>query len=137
TAITWTAKVEVPAQGIESDLAERNKALILTGYNHPAHDWHAVTAALINAIEQDQRVIVHVSENIEDLASDKLRDYQVLVLNYNNWDRPGLSDAAKDDLMNCLDRGGSLAIIHFANGAFNYTLPNTNSDWPEFRTRIV
>jgi type 1 glutamine amidotransferase len=136
-AILWTAKVDVPESGVESQLPERKKALILTGHNHPAHDWRAVSAALITTIEQDPRIIVHVSENIEDLASEKITAYELLVLNYNNWDRPGLSEAAKKGLINYLRNGGGLSVIHFASGAFNYTLPSTNSDWPEFRTNIV
>src|SRR5262249_9437368 len=47
-AIAWTAKIEVPQGGIESTLEEPVRALILTGHNHPAHDWKATTAALIH-----------------------------------------------------------------------------------------
>jgi type 1 glutamine amidotransferase len=137
-AIAWTAKLEVPPDGVESESLERFKALVLTGHNHPAHDWRAVTAALILAIEQDPRAIVHVTENIEDLATDKINGYDLLVMNYNNWDRAGLTDAAQANFVRYLQKGGGLALIHFANGAFNLTLPNNqNSDWPEYRTNIV
>lgn len=136
-AIVWTAKLEVPEGGVQSEPFERFKALILTGHNHPAHDWRATTAALILALEQDPRAIVHVTENMEDLATDKLNAYDLLVMNYNNWDRPGLSEAAKANLVKYLNAGGGLAVIHFANGAFNPTLPNKDSDWPEYRTKIV
>lgn len=136
-AIAWTARVEAPQDGVQSEPAERIKALIVTGHNHPAHDWRATTAALILALEQDPRMVVHVTENPEDLASEKVRQYDVLVLNYNNWDRPGLSENAKRGLLSYLNQGGALAAIHFANGAFNSTLPNAASDWPEFRTNIV
>jgi type 1 glutamine amidotransferase len=136
-AIAWTAKLEIPPSGIDSELPERAKALVLTGYNHPAHDWQAVTAALIPSLEQDPRLLVHVTENVEDLASEAMKEYRLVILNYCNWDRPGLSDTAKQGLVNYLQHGGGLTIIHFANGAFNYTLPATNSDWPEFRTNIV
>lgn len=162
-AIAWTAKLDVPAAGIESEAFPRFKTLIVTGHNHPAHDWRAVTAALILAIEQDPRAIVHVTENIEDLANAprpnstdganqgnraaeppphvrgyNIFDYDLLVMNYNNWDKPGLSDAAKANFVRYLQNGGGLAVIHFANGAFNLTLPNNkDSDWPEYRTNIV
>jgi len=137
-AIVWSAKVEVPPGGVESEPFERFKALILTGHNHPAHDWRAVTAALILALEQDPRAVVHVTENIEDLAAEKIHGYDLLVMNYCNWDKPGLSDAAKANFVRYLQKGGGLALIHFANGAFNLTLPNNqDSDWPEFRTNIV
>src|SRR5437016_10114039 len=105
-AIVWTAKLDVPEEGVRSEPFERFKALILTGHNHPAHDWRATTAALILALEQDPRAIVHVSENIEDLATPpgsprreegnrltppphvggySIFEYDLVVLNYCNW----------------------------------------------------
>ncbi len=136
-AVLWTARAEVPAGGVESAIDPPLRALILTGHNHPAHDWRAVTAALIGVLEQDPRVVVDVSEEIEDLATDRIRSYGLLVLNYANWERSGLSDAAKRNFVAYLEGGGGLAVIHFANGAFNSTLPPPASDWEEYRTRIV
>src|SRR5437660_6407470 len=157
-AIVWTAKLAVPQNGVRSQPFERFKALILTGHNHPAHDWRATTAALILALEQDPRAIVHVTENIEDLATPPPRsprrgegptppphvggynifDYDLLVLNYCNWERIGLSDAAKSNFIRYLKNGGGLAIIHFANGAWHPSLPNTKTEhaWPEYYKRI-
>ena len=173
-AIVWTAKLEVPENGVRSEPFERFKALILTGHNHPAHDWRATTAALILALEQDPRAIVHVTENIEDMAASRpapdlsqkgtsappgaatlpssggagggsprvrgynIFDYDLLVLNYCNWERPGLSEAAKTNLVRYLQNGGGLVIIHFANGAWHPSLPNTKpaDAWPEYFTRI-
>jgi type 1 glutamine amidotransferase len=136
-AIAWTARADVPPQGVDSTLEEPIRALIVTGHNHPAHDWRKVTAALIAVLEQDPRLVVHVTEQPEDLATTRIADYGLLVMNYCNWDRGGLSDAAKQNFVNYLQRGGGLVLIHFANGAFTDTLPNKSSDWPEYRTRIV
>ncbi|MDB5336826.1 MAG: Trehalose utilization [Planctomycetaceae bacterium] len=136
-AIVWTAKVEVPEGGVESSLPEPTKALIVTGYNHPAHDWRKVTAALIPVIEQDPRIQVEVTEQPNDLAQENLNRYGLIVFNYSNWDRAGLTDAAKQNFMKYLRAGGGLMIVHFANGAFTNTIPNKESDWPEFRTQIV
>ena len=136
-AIVWTAGIEVPAGGVESHLDRPVKALILTGYHHPGHDWRQLTAALVQTLEQDPRMQVDVTEQIEDLATPKVAGYDLLVMNYNNWDRPGLSEAAKDGFVRYLHNGGGLALLHFANGAFNYTLPNKASEWKEYRTRIV
>jgi type 1 glutamine amidotransferase/glucose/arabinose dehydrogenase len=136
-AIAWTAKIDVPEGGVESTLEEPVRALILTGYNHPAHDWKATTAALIHALEQDPRMKVDVSENPEDLAGTKLDAVDLLVLNYCNWDKPGLSDAAKANLLKYLGRDGGLSVIHFANGAWNKTLPAKDSDWEDYRATIV
>lgn len=134
-AIVWTARVEVPDSGVVSTMEEPIRVLIVTGHNHPAHDWRKTTAVLIPVLEQDPRVWVEVTENPEDLATMKRHD--ALVLNYSSWDRPGLSDAAKAGLKKFLDDGGGLSIIHFANGSWTDTLPNKEADWPEFRTQIV
>ena len=123
-AIAWTAGVDVPTGGVESHLDKPIKALILTGYHHPGHDWRNLTAALIQTLEQDPRIQADVTENIEDLATSKISQYDLLVLNYNNWDKPGLSYASKENFVRYLNGGGGLVLVHFANGAFNYTLPN-------------
>ncbi len=155
-AIVWTAGGDVPAGGVVSAMEEPIRVLIVTGHNHPAHDWRKTTAALIPILEQDPRVWVDVIENPDDMAKIKvdgsLRDpklasrsdaatlantYAALVLNYSSWDRPGLSDAAKVRLKKFIDDGGGLSIIHFANGSWTDTLPNKEADWPEFRTQIV
>src|SRR6185295_1505018 len=134
-AIAWTAKIDVPAGGVESTLEDPARALILTGHNHPAHDWRATTAALIHVLEQDPRMKVEVTESPEDLA--KLEGVDLLVLNYCNWDKPGLSDAAKAGFLKHLERGGGLSVIHFANEAWNPTIPAKESDWPDYRAKIV
>ncbi len=134
-AIVWTAGVDVPAGGVVSTMEEPIRVLIVTGHNHPAHDWRKTTAALIPVLEQDPRVVVEVTENPNDLAT--MKDYDALVLNYSSWDRPGLNDAAKAGFQKFLDDGGGLSIIHFANGSWTDTLPNKEADWPEFRTQIV
>src|SRR5207249_3442262 len=68
------------------------------------------------------------------LASGDLMGYDVLVQNYVNWERAGLSDKAKSGLVNYLKAGKGLAVIHFANGAFHSSLPGAEkSDWPEYR----
>lgn len=136
-AIAWTAKCEVPQQGIRTELEEPIRVLIATGYHSPHHDWRGATSALIQVLEQDPRVFIDVSEEIEDLAKPTLFDYDTIVFNYNNWDRDGLSEEAKNNFRKYLENGGGLSVVHFANGAFTDTLPNTKGDWEEFRTKIV
>ncbi|MEX0741144.1 MAG: ThuA domain-containing protein, partial [Phycisphaeraceae bacterium] len=136
-AIVWTAGVEVPEIGVEDVIAaEPLRALILTGHHHPGHDWRALTEGLREVIELDPRTRVDVWEDVERLADESLEAYDVIVLNYNNWDRPGLSDPAKQRLIAYLQGGGGLSVIHFANGAFHKSLPNAESDWPEYRRMV-
>ena len=136
-AIVWTAKVDVPAGGVESTLPEPVKALIITGHNHPAHDWRKTTAALIPVLVLDPRIQVDVTEQPNDLAQANLKQYGLIVFNYSNWDRAGLTEAAKANFSKYLREGGGLVIVHFANGSYTNTIPNKESDWPEFRTQIV
>jgi type 1 glutamine amidotransferase len=133
-AIVWTAGLDVPADGVASKMEPKIKTLIVTGHNHPAHDWNAVSAALLLVLEQDPRMAVHVTEKVEDLGTTKIDGYDLLVLNYCNWQRPGLSEAGQEHLLQYLKKGGGLAFIHFANGAFHASLPGTQPSeaWPEY-----
>lgn len=127
-AIVWTARAEVPGNGVESTLPETIRVLIVTGHNHPAHDWRATTPVLKQVLETDPRMAVSVTEDPEFLASPRLREYDVIVQNYVNWERAGVSEAAKANLLRFVEEGKGLCVIHFANGAFR--------DWPEYR-RLV
>ncbi|MEQ8768616.1 MAG: ThuA domain-containing protein [Planctomycetota bacterium] len=138
-AITWTAGGEVPLGGVRiGDEARRIQAAILTGHHHPAHDWRATSVALKEILERDPRVSARVHDDIEILATGALKSADVLVLNYCNWERPGLSEASQQALLAHLDRGGGISVIHFANGAFHDSLPGAeDSDWPAYRERIA
>lgn len=145
-AIVWTAGAEVPAQGVDARFytdtevtqllfGKQKKGLILTGNNHPAHDWKKTTAVLRRILEKGPEFHVDVSTNIEDLHQYDLEDYAFLVMNYCNWKDPRqLSKGAKEQFTNYLEQGGGLLLIHFANGAFHFSLPEAAaSDWPEYR----
>jgi type 1 glutamine amidotransferase len=157
-AIVWAAKVDVPASGVAARFythAEITAALagvegteralvddrpirgLLFAGNaaHKWHNWERTTPAIKAALERDPRIRVDVSLDIEDLGRKKLADYQFIVQNYCNWNDPhGLSDGARKAFVNYLQAGGGLIVIHFANGAFHYSLPGAGgSDWPEYR----
>lgn len=145
-AIAWTAGYEIPSEGITSNyysdpevtkklFKKDYKGLILTGENHPAHLWEKTTPVLKTALELNGKVHVDVSVNINDLYQYDLRDYDFLVFNYANWENPdALWDGSKKALVDFVNSGGSLMFIHFANGAFHYSLPGAEaSDWPEYR----
>ena len=108
--------------------------MIVTGKQHPAHVWRDTTVALQEALGQDRRFQITVATDPEVLATKNLFGFDVVLLNYCNWQRGGLSDAAKTSFQQYLSGGGGLAIVHFANGAFHASLPETPaSDWPEYR----
>jgi type 1 glutamine amidotransferase len=146
-AIVWTAGAEVPTGGAQShyyaepevELALKSepiRATIVTGHQHPAHDWRGTTKVLAEALRADPRLRVAVATEPDELfRSDELRRQQLIVLNYCNWQRPGLSKEAQAAFVKYLAAGGGLVLVHFANGAFHFSLPEVGkaSDWPEYR----
>ncbi|MBS0000568.1 MAG: ThuA domain-containing protein [Cyclobacteriaceae bacterium] len=145
-AIVWTAGMEVPPGGISSDFySDREvtgrlygkdyKALILTGSDHPAHQWEQTVPVLKSALESGGRIHADISRNINDLFQYDLRDYDFLAFYYANWEDPDpLWEGSKKALIEYVNSGGSLMFVHFANGAFHESLPGAEaSDWPEYR----
>ena len=145
-AIWWSSGNEVPSAGVESEFYDDQevtqllfnrslKALILTGNNHPMHPWKETTPLIKKALEMSGDIHVDISTNINDLGQYDLRDYSLLVFNYANWEEPDpLWDASKRAFLDYAEHGGSLMFIHFANGAFHFSLPGAGeSDWPEYR----
>ena len=145
-AIVWAAGAAVPEGGVDTQFytdrevtqllyGKSVKSLILTGNHHPAHLWEETTPVIKNAIEQDDRILVDVSTDITDVFQYDLQDYDFLVMNYCNWEDPAaLNDRQKQALLQYVENGGGLLFIHFANGAFHYSLPDAgSSDWPAYR----
>ena len=144
--IVWAAGAAIPEGGVDSRFFEdvevtqhlykkSRKALLLTGNNHPAHPWKETSTEIKSAIESRADFHVDISTNIEDLSQYDLKDYDALILNYANWENPDeLSEPSKNSFVNYLKQGGGLLVIHFANGAFHFSLPKAGeSDWPEYR----
>ena len=59
-----------------------------------------------------------------DLASEGLGDYDVIVLHFMDWEVPDPGAAARANLKRVIASGKGLVLVHFACGAFQ--------DWPEF-----
>lgn len=157
-SIVWTTGLEVPQQGVnaryythaeitsalsgiagtESAIFDERPIRVLMFAGNEAHTWHnwkKTTPAIKKLLEHDPRIKVDVSYEIEDLSKVSLKDYQVIVQNYTNWhDSTPLSNTSRTAFMNYLQNGGGLILVHFANGAFHFSLPKAgNSDWPEYR----
>jgi putative heme-binding domain-containing protein len=143
-AVLWTAHAEVPSGGVQSASPAADapvttddksiQAVIVTGHQHPAHLWRETTVALQEALARDRRFQTTVVTDPEFLATKNVFGHDLVVLNYCNWQRAGLSDAAQANFQKYLAQGGGVALIHFANGAFHASLPETpGSDWPEYR----
>ncbi|MEK8126609.1 ThuA domain-containing protein [Paenibacillus filicis] len=114
------------------------KVLLISGnQNHVWHNWEENTPLIQAALQADPNISVTVSLDIEALAGN-LDEFDVLAFNYCNWHDPsGLSEQAKANVIAFGEQGKGIVILHFANGAFHFSLPEAGaSDWPEYR-RIV
>jgi type 1 glutamine amidotransferase len=100
------------------------RVLIVTGMEHPAHNWRETTPALKEELGKDARMKVDVLEDPYQLESADLARFHVVFLHFNNWQKPDPGDKAKENLRQFVAGGGGLAILHFACGAFG--------DWAEF-----
>ncbi len=98
--------------------------LIVTGMDHPAHDWRKTTEALKGELTKDLRMKVEVLEDPYRLDSVELKRYDVVFLNFNNWQKPDPGAKAEENLKQFVARGGGLVLMHFACGAFG--------NWSEF-----
>lgn len=104
---------------------EKIRLLIVTGYDHPAHDWKASALALAEVLRADPRFDARIIEDPQQLAAPEAARYDVLMLDFMNWQRPGPGEDAREQLRRLIDGGKGLVLIHFASGAF--------ADWPEYR----
>ena len=158
-AIAWTAKLDVPKDGVEARYfthAEITKALagvegtqraviddkpirvlLIAGNDaHKWHNWEKTTPAMKAALEKDPRIKVDVSLDIEDFSlKDIAKNYDVILPNYVNWHDPKpLSEASRTAFMNFVQNGGGVLFVHFNSSAYHFSLPMAaESDWPELR----
>jgi type 1 glutamine amidotransferase len=112
---------------LQQELVHPIRVLIVTGMDHPAHDWQKTSKAIKEELvkAKNLEIKVEVLNNPYKLGSAKLRKYDVVLLNFNNWEKSDPSKKAKKNLEKFVSDGGGLVLIHFASGAFR--------NWPEYR----
>jgi type 1 glutamine amidotransferase len=104
------------------------RVLVVTGRDVAAHDWRTVTPVLREHLEATKQFEVVVCEEPLVLESSALDSYDVILLNYYNWKRPGLTPKAQENLLAFVRGGKGLVSFHFSCRAFE--------DWPEYRNLI-
>ena len=105
---------------------DKLKALIVDGQNN--HDWRATTPLLKSTLELSGLFTVDVATSPPDNTTGfapKFSNYDVVVSNYNGMDWP---KETQDALVDYMQAGGGLVIVHAANNSF----PN----WPEYNKMI-
>ena len=113
-----------PASG-PAPSAPQARILLVTGLDHPGHLWRQTAPALAQALRQDPRLEVATLEDPYFLDSAAIRHYDLVLLHFQNWERPGPGPAARENLRRFVAEGKGLALVHFACGAWH-------GEWPEF-----
>ncbi len=98
--------------------------LLVTGIDHPAHNWRQTAPALAKVLRTDPRMQVRVVEDPHFLDSSAVHRYDVVVLHFMSWEQPTPGAKARANLREYVHGGKGLFIVHFGCGAFR--------DWPEF-----
>ncbi len=100
------------------------RVLIVTGDDHPSHNWKETSLAIRKILEKDRRFDARIVEDPEFLASNVVADYDVILLNFKNRAPLKREAEVRGNLVKLVKQGKGLVVIHFASGAFE--------DWPEF-----
>lgn len=90
------------------------RVLLVTGRDVPPHPWRETSPALREALEKTGQFEVLVSEEPAVLESSALAGYDVILLNYYNWERPEITDQAKENLLKFVKGGKGLVSFHFS-----------------------
>jgi len=107
------------------------KVLLVTGAEY--HNWRETAPVLAAQLRKDPRMDVRLIEDANFLDSSAVGTYDVIFLNYMNWQVPAPGEAARNNLKKAIADGKGLMLVHFACGAWR-KFPDANNalDWPEF-----
>lgn len=126
--ITSAAQAADAPAADSKPVGEKLKLLIVDGQNN--HSWKATTPVMQKYLTESGRFTVDVATSPaakQDMSGfrPKFKDYDVVLLNYNGdeW-----TAAAKQDLVDYVNDGGGLAVIHAANNSF--------PKWPDYNRMI-
>ncbi len=106
--------------------SEGTKVLLVTGIDYPGHPWRETAPVLKGLLEQDSRLKVRIVEDPGLLGSPKLKEWDLVILHFMDWEVPGPGPEARENLRQFVAGGKGLMLTHFACGAWD------NNEWPEF-----
>jgi len=104
---------------------EKARILLVTGVDYPGHHWEQTAPVLAEALRQDPRLEVVTVEDPGFLDSAALRNYDLVLLHFQNWQQPGPGERARENLRRFAEGGKGVALVHFACAAWH-------GEWPEF-----
>lgn len=108
--------------------AEKIRVVIITGIDWTGHIWKETAPVLKKIIEGNKGFEVDIVEDPDFLASDKLFDYDEIIMHFKNYDPLPDEAKAKDNLVKFLNEGKGLVAVHWASGAFE--------KWVEYRNIV-
>ena len=118
------ATLNVYAADATVDAEKPVRVLIVTGVDYPGHPWRTQALELHKALGATPLIDVRLVDDVEVLGTDLIFDYDVLMMNFKNYDPLKREEAAKKNLVRFINEGGGLMYFHFTGGAFE--------NWPEF-----
>ena len=94
------------------------KALIMSGQNN--HEWEKTTAALLKMYKHLPGYEIDVMTDPESLTYEEIKDYDVLISNWNNWPDNDIEwDSVQEKaFINYVKEGGGMVFLHA--GASSY-----------------
>lgn len=103
---------------VRANAGAQKKILIVTGCDYPGHKWQLTTPALTAALAKDKRLEISVVEDANFLGAPELKNYDAVVLHYQNHEIPAPGAAAFANFRRFVEEGRGLVLVHFACGAF-------------------
>jgi type 1 glutamine amidotransferase len=120
-----TALAANPVATLAAGGNQTAEVLIVTGIDHPAHNWRQTAPVLAEILRKDNRLKVRIVEDPHFLDSSALQRYDVVVLHFMDWEQPAPGLKARANLQKFVKDGKGFFVVHFGCGAFQ--------DWPQFR----
>lgn len=113
------------AVGAEAETPVR--VLLLSGQNN--HDWRRTTPKIKSLLETTGRFKVDVDERPDQLTAERLKPYDVIVSDWNSWDKGGNKsilwpEATKKAYVDFVRNGGGHVVVHAGSSSF--------PDWDEY-----
>jgi len=126
----WAAEQSpAPAAAVQLDLTPFTsgiRVLLVTGVDYPGHKWRETAPVIKALLEKDARMRVRIVETPEALSVANLKEWEVVLLHFQNWQQPGPGEKARENLRRFVSDGGGLVSVHFACGAWY-------GEWPEYQ----
>jgi hypothetical protein len=91
------------------------RILLVTGTDYPGHLWRQTAPVLSEALRKDQRLEVFTVEDPQFLDSSAVLGYDLIILHFQNWQRPGPDESARKNLRQFVESGKGLALGEFGS----------------------